>query len=101
MFLYINKAHDALYYGRYLNILATYGVGPWALYILQRYWDRISMVYRASGYFGGPFKGQRGVTQGNRLPATIFNTLVDSILHHWVSVVTEAEGGDDRSNLEW
>ena len=34
-----------------------------------------------------------GVTQGNLMYTTIFNVVVDEVVHHWVSwVVEEAEG---------
>ena len=37
-------------------------------------------------------KGRKGVTQGNPLSPTIFNVVVDAVVHHWVTiVVTEAE----------
>ena len=50
------------------------------------------MVARDSGYFGAPFKGQRGVTQGKLLYSTIFNVVVDVVLNHWVTMVAATEG---------
>ena len=41
----------------------------------------------------GPFKGYKGVTQGNPLPPTIFNVAVDAIIRHWMTVVTPTEAG--------
>ena len=42
------------------------------------------------------FKGARGVTQGDPLSPTIFNVVVDSVVHHWVTLVVkdaEKRGG--------
>ena len=50
------------------------------------------MVAWSSGYSGGPFKFKCGMTQGNPLSPMIFNVVVDAVLHHWVSVVAEADG---------
>ena len=51
------------------------------------------MVAKADGYFGHPFKGHRSVTQGNPLPPTVFNMVVDDIICHWVTVMTQTEAG--------
>ena len=51
------------------------------------------MVARAVVYFGRPFKGYQGVTQGDPLCPTIFNVVVDAVICHWVMVVTPAEAG--------
>ena len=47
------------------------------------------MVAQAGGYFGSPFNGQKGVTQGYLLSPTILNVVVDAVLHHWVSMEVE------------
>ena len=50
------------------------------------------MVARAGGYYGTAFKGERGVTQVDPLPPTIFNVVVDAVVRHWVTgVITDAE----------
>ena len=38
------------------------------------------MVDRDGGYFGVPFKGYQGVTQGDLLSYTIFNMAVDAVI---------------------
>ena len=54
------------------------------------------MVARAGGYYGTAFKGERGVTQGDPLPPTIFNVVVDTVVHHWVmGVIADAEERGD------
>ena len=52
------------------------------------------MVATASRYCGAAFKGAQGVPQGDPLSHTIFNVVVDLVVHHWVSVVME--GSEER-----
>ena len=49
------------------------------------------MVAKADGCFGHPVKGCQGVTQGDPLPPTIFNVVVDAVIRHWVTVVMPSE----------
>ena len=96
IFLDLHKAYDALDRSRCLEILEGYGVGTQSRRLLQSYWRRLTMVVRASGYYGTAFKGGRGVTQGNPLSPTIFNVVMDVIVRHWVTgviVYAEAQGG--------
>ena len=88
VFLDLWKAYDALDQERALNLLAAYEVGPMTVRLLQTYWDRLTMVVKAGGYFGRLFKGYQGVTQGNPLSHNIFNMVVGAIILHWVTVVT-------------
>ena len=89
----LQKAYDDLDWDRCLGILAAHGVFPRALQLLWTYWGRIAIVYRARGYYGHPFKGYRGVTQGDPLYSTIFNLVVDAVICHWVMVVSVTESG--------
>ena len=92
IFLDIHKAYCAVYFGRCLEILAAYGVVPWEMRLLWRYWGRLPVVSRSDGYYRFPFKGHRGVTQEDPLSPTIFNVMVDVFLRNWASVVEEVEG---------
>ena len=97
IFLDLHKVYDSLDRSRCLDILEGYGVGPRALRLLRRYWERLKMVAQAGGYYGEPSCGKRGITQGEPLSPTIFNVVVDAVVLHWESLVAEREGGD-RSN---
>ena len=94
IFLDLHKAYEALDWSRCLEILEGYGVGPCAQRLLQTYWRRLTLVARASGYYGTAFQRARGVTQGDPLSPTIFNVVVDAVVKHWVTVVVE--GGEER-----
>ena len=48
------------------------------------------MVAKAGGYYRAALKGARDVTQGDPLPPTIFNVVVDAVLQNWVTVMTES-----------
>ena len=52
------------------------------------------MVVRIGGCYRAGFKGFRGVAQVYPLSPTIFNVVVDSVVRHWESLVTEGSGGD-------
>ena len=93
VFLYLRKAYDALDRERDLEILSEYRVSPSMVRLLQNYWDRMTMVAKADGYFRRLFKGYQGVTQGDPLSHTIFNVVVDAIIRHWVTVVETSEVG--------
>ena len=58
------------------------------------------MVVRAGGYYGQFFQSFRGVTQGEPLYPTIFNVVVDAVVHHWVEVMVEGAGGQGRRDQE-
>ena len=99
IFLDLTKAYDALDRYRSLEILEGYGVGQRVRRLMREYWSKSTMVARAGGYYRTRFKGERGVTQGDPLPPTIFNVVVDVVVRHWVTlVVEEAEtrGGRGR-----
>ena len=51
VFLDIWKAYDTLEWERALNLLAAYKFGPRTVRLLQMYWDRLTMVAKAGGYF--------------------------------------------------
>ena len=90
-FLDIHKSYYALDQGHCLDILAAYIVPPWALRLLCRYWDHLTMVARAGGYSGDPFKSQHGVNQGSPLSFTIFNVVIDAVLQKLATTVAATE----------
>ena len=51
------------------------------------------MVAKSGRYFGRPFKGYQVVTQGDPLSPTIFNVVMDAVIHHWVMVVMLTKAG--------
>ena len=51
------------------------------------------MVARASGYFRLPFKGYHGMTQGNPLSPTLFNTAMEDVIRHLVTVLAPTADG--------
>ena len=93
IFLDLRKAFDAMDRGRCLAILEDAGVGPHALRLLRTFWERETLVCRAAGYYGVPFRAERGVTQGGPLSPTVFNLMVDAIMREWVYQM-EATGID-------
>ena len=76
----LRKAYDALNRESCMKIIGGYGSIPQMERILWNYWDHLSMVDRAGRYYGTPFKGCQGVTQGGPIYTTIFNMVVDAVI---------------------
>ena len=89
----LHKSYEALDWERSLDLITAYGVGPRTVRLLRTYWGLLTMVAKSGGYFGHPFKGYQGVTQGDPMYPTIFNVVVDAVICHWVTVVTPTEEG--------
>ena len=87
IFVYLHKSYDVLNWGHDLVILEGYGVGLQICQHLTQYWNQETMAARDSGYYGDPFQGSRGVTQGDPLSPRIFNVIVDAIVCHWIRLV--------------
>ena len=97
IFLDLHKSYDALDRSRCLDILEGYGVPPRSRQLIQTYWRRLTMVVRAGGYYGTEFQVARGATQGDTLFPTIFNVVVDAVVHNWVKgVIAGAEERGER-----
>ena len=99
VFLDLQKACDALDQDICLEIIVAYGVGPRIIRLLWTYWDHLTMVARSGGYFGLPFKGYRGLTQGDPLSPTLFSMVVEVVIRHWVTVMVPTADGLEGLDL--
>ena len=95
VFLDLKKDYDALNWGICLEFLVAYRVRPWTNNLLHNYWEGLTMVSRAGCYYGAPFTGFRGVTQGYPLSPTIFNMVVDAVIYHWMTRADRNEMGPE------
>ena len=93
IFLNLQKAYDSLDWYRRLKIFAEYNVGPRELHLIWMSWGRITMVAKSGGYHAPPFKICHSITQRYPLSLTIFNMVMDAVIHHWVKVVASTEAG--------
>ena len=50
------------------------------------------------GYYVEPFYGERGVTQGEPLLPNISNVMLEAVVRHWESLVSEGGGEDVMDN---
>ena len=66
---------------------------PCVLRLIKSFCDNEVLVCRAAGYYGHPFKSERGVIQGDPLSPTIFNLMLDAIVREWIFQM-EAAGFD-------
>jgi len=52
-------------------------------YVSSITWDTHTIVPRQRGFFGTPFPAEHGVIRGDIISPTIFNIVIDCVLHHW------------------
>ena len=76
-----------------LELLRAFGVGDKACTLLARFWEEMQVVARQSGYHGMVFRTSCGVTQGDIISPTLFNIVVDAVVHYWLSQVV-GEGSE-------
>ena len=84
-------------------ILVVYGVGPRTERILYQYWEHLLMVSQAGRYYIALSKGCQGFAQGDPISPTIFNMELESVIWHWLTVVTGEEAGPEvfGSEFQW
>ena len=75
VFLDARKAYNSLYRERCMEIPRGYGLGPNLKRLLHRFWDDQEVVLKVGRLYGRPFRMERGVTQGEPVPLTFFNTM--------------------------
>ena len=68
--------------------------------ILRTYWDLLRMVAEAGGLLRDIVPGITGVVEEDPLSPTIFNVVVDAMVRHWVEVMAETAGRQDRRGRE-
>jgi len=83
IFIDISKAYDGLDQDCMLTLLQDYGVGNNVLHLLHNFWSHPTIIPHQQGIFGQPFSAEWGITQGDIISPTIFNIVIDAILHHW------------------
>ena len=95
IFLNLQKNYGTLEREHCMEILVRYGIGPYTPRVLRLYWYHLLMVDQAGQYYGVPFPGLSGVTQGDPLSPTIFKMVVDAVIWNWVMQVT----GEDPASV--
>ena len=91
IFLDLQEAYGALDQDRYIEILTMYGVGPRAIQLLRTYWGRNTILAKGGIYYSPQLKEYHRVTHGEPLYSSIFNMVVDTVIHHWVMVVAATD----------
>jgi hypothetical protein len=82
VFLDLKKAYDTLDRNRTLAILKGYGIGEKVQKIIQQIWHMDTMYPKQAGFFGKPFRANRGVRQGDIISPMIFNIVADAVIRH-------------------
>ena len=78
-----------------MGIMVAYGVRPRTERLLRKYCKGLTMVARAGYYYCALFKCSRGVIQGDPLPSTTFNMVLDAVILHWEKVVAVEDAGPE------
>jgi hypothetical protein len=94
IFIDHKTAYDTQDRERTLEILERYGMGALNLQLLHQFWDRQLVVAKQGGHFGVAFPATRGVTQGDLVSPTIFNIVVDTIVWHWLNIISVGQSGN-------
>ena len=79
-----------------MKILVGNGIIPQTARVILFYWVHLLMVNRTGKYYVNPFQVLRRVTHRGPLSLTLFNTVVDAGIWHWVTLVTGEESGPER-----
>ena len=95
IFLDLKKAYDTLDRTQAERILRGYGVGPKIMNFIKRIWKGDTMYPKRAGYYGKPFRAQRGVRQGDIISPMVFNIMVDAVVRHCYA----NKLGDDESKF--
>lgn len=90
VFLDLSKAYDALDRRRIITVLQAYGAGPHVCSILSNFWNQQLVVPRQNGFYGNPFRAERGVTQGDIISPMLFNIVVDFVVREWYHQMRQA-----------
>ena len=66
---------------------------------MQMYWTCIQIVAKAGGNYGPSFQSHHRVTQVDPLSPTIFNVVVETIIGHWMAVVSHPQEGSLQKGM--
>ena len=72
-----------------LKTLEGYGAGPHMRGLLEEFCKRQEVVIRKNGYHGTHFQETRGTTQGGHIYPTLFNLILDNVVHNWLVLTVE------------
>ena len=89
MFLNLRKSYNILDRGRLLQTLEWYRLGPKMRGILVDFWKNQEVVTRQNRYHGPRFRATHSTTQGVLVFPTLSNMEVDSVVHHWISLMVD------------
>ena len=66
-----------------------YGSDPYMCKLLAVFWDQQEFVTHQNGYNGLHFKENRGATKGGIIFPTLFNLIVDNLVHNLLALMVE------------
>ena len=82
-----------------MEILRVYGGGPNLQRLLQRFWNKQVVFFKARKFSEWPFGTERGVTKGDPVSPTIFNILMVAVVR---AVMLEVCGPQEsHQGLVW
>ena len=85
----LRMSYNTVDLGRIIGTLEEYRARPQMWEILETLWNHQEVVTRKSGYHSPNFKAARGTTQGGIISPTLFNVVVDNVVHTYLSIPVE------------
>ena len=89
VFLDLNKAYDTVYRGRLIRTLEGYSMRPCLCKLLATFWVYQKYVSRQNGNCGTTFQATWVTTQGFLVSPTLFNVVIDNVIHTWLVLTME------------
>ena len=94
VFFDLRKAYDTVDWYHLIHTLEGYGVVPRMCRLLKTFWDHQQVVPRYNGYHGPAFPYTRVTTQSGLVSLTLFNVVLDNVIHTWLAIIVEDQRVD-------
>jgi len=72
---------------------------PKMLALIALQWDKMQVIPKQADFFGTPFCQDSGQITGSVLGPLVFDTVVDSAVRHWMTVMVEDGGASAMTGL--
>lgn len=78
----LSKAFYKVSHSKLYLLMKQYVIGDNTRVLIEQFWNMQQAALKQWGYFDNIFSLQRGVTQGYVICPTLFNLVIDMVVHH-------------------